>query len=233
MYSKQKICTPILWFKTSPGYVDVSVSLLLICCFIQKWSIWFGQQQSFWKGYCICHRQYSSDAFLESRQKVSMRKVPPLTVSSKHYNNIQFILNVQSDWSLFITETGLIVGKLIEGEVGMGSNLEICSELYFGVLEKTRMYSQGEGHCPITTNRLPRGETNQIIHSARSRGGAWVVQAPPLFLDQTEKIILETAPPPPNPYLRFSMTNACSTKDNITFPSLANHIVLFKFWKLS
>ena len=100
MYSKQKICTPILWFKTSPGYVDVSVSLLLICCFIQKWSIWFGQQQSFWKGYCICHRQYSSDAFLESRQKVSMRKVPPLTVSSVHYNNIQFILN--AEWLITI-----------------------------------------------------------------------------------------------------------------------------------
>ena len=27
-------------------------------------------------------------------------------------------------------------------------------------------------------------------------------------------------------------TNACSTKDNIPFPSLANHIVLSKFWKV-
>ena len=32
---------------------------------------------------------------------------------------------------------------------------------------------------------------------------------------------------------RFSSlpTNACSTEDNIPFPSLANHIVLSKFWK--
>ena len=27
-------------------------------------------------------------------------------------------------------------------------------------------------------------------------------------------------------------TNACSTEDNIPFPSLANHIVLSKFWKV-
>ena len=27
-------------------------------------------------------------------------------------------------------------------------------------------------------------------------------------------------------------TNACSTADNISFPSLANHIVLSKFWKV-
>ena len=27
-------------------------------------------------------------------------------------------------------------------------------------------------------------------------------------------------------------TNACSTENNITFPSLANHIVLSKFWKV-
>ena len=33
---------------------------------------------------------------------------------------------------------------------------------------------------------------------------------------------------------RFSFlpTNACSTEDNIPFPSLANHIVLSKFWKV-
>ena len=33
---------------------------------------------------------------------------------------------------------------------------------------------------------------------------------------------------------RFSSlpTNACSTEDNIPFPSLANHIVLSKFWKV-
>ena len=33
---------------------------------------------------------------------------------------------------------------------------------------------------------------------------------------------------------RFSClpTNACSTEDNIPFPSLANHIVLSKFWKV-
>ena len=32
---------------------------------------------------------------------------------------------------------------------------------------------------------------------------------------------------------RFSSlpTNACSTENNIAFPSLANHIVLSKFWK--
>ena len=27
-------------------------------------------------------------------------------------------------------------------------------------------------------------------------------------------------------------TNACSTENNIPFPSLANHIVLSKFWKV-
>ena len=27
-------------------------------------------------------------------------------------------------------------------------------------------------------------------------------------------------------------TNACSTEDNIPFPSLANHVVLSKFWKV-
>ena len=107
---------------------------------------------------------------------------------------------MQSDWSLFITETGLIEGKLIESEVGMGSNLGIwskhihlaCTELYFGVLKKMKLYSQGEGHCPITTNRLSQGETNQIIHSGGSRGGTWVARAPPLFLDQSKKIFLET-----------------------------------------
>ena len=33
---------------------------------------------------------------------------------------------------------------------------------------------------------------------------------------------------------RFSSlpTNACSTEDNIPFPSLANHIVLSKSWKV-
>ena len=33
---------------------------------------------------------------------------------------------------------------------------------------------------------------------------------------------------------RFSSlpTNACSTQENIPFPSLANHIVLSKFWKV-
>ena len=33
---------------------------------------------------------------------------------------------------------------------------------------------------------------------------------------------------------RFSSlpTNACSTEDNIPFPSLANHIILSKFWKV-
>ena len=33
---------------------------------------------------------------------------------------------------------------------------------------------------------------------------------------------------------RFSSlpTNACSTEDNIPFPSLANYIVLSKFWKV-
>ena len=33
---------------------------------------------------------------------------------------------------------------------------------------------------------------------------------------------------------RFSSlpTNACSTEDNILFPSLANHIILSKFWKV-
>ena len=28
-------------------------------------------------------------------------------------------------------------------------------------------------------------------------------------------------------------TNACSTEYNISFPSLANHIVLSKFWKVN
>ena len=34
--------------------------------------------------------------------------------------------------------------------------------------------------------------------------------------------------------VRFSSlpTNACSTEDNIPFPSLANHTVLSKFWKV-
>ena len=33
---------------------------------------------------------------------------------------------------------------------------------------------------------------------------------------------------------RFSSlpTNACSTEDNIPFPSLANHIILSKFWNV-
>ena len=107
---------------------------------------------------------------------------------------------MQSDWSLFITETGTIAAKLIESEVGLGTHLGIwnkhiqlaCGELYFSVLEKMRLYSQGEGHCPITTNRLPQGEANQIIHSGVSRGGTWVAWAPPLFLDRSEKIFLET-----------------------------------------
>ena len=82
---------------------------------------------------------------------------PAFTVSSDR--TIQFILNEQSDWSLFITETELIAGKVIESEGALGTHLGIwskhihlaCTELYFGVLEKTRLYSQGEGHCPIMT----------------------------------------------------------------------------------
>ena len=30
----------------------------------------------------------------------------------------------------------------------------------------------------------------------------------------------------------INLTNAYSTEDNIPFPSLANHIVLTKFWKV-
>ena len=89
----------------------------------------------------------------------------------------------------------MIVCKVIESEVGLGTQLGIwskhihlaCTELYFSVLEKTRLYSQGEGHCPITTNRLTQSETNHIIHSGGSGGGAWVARAPPLFLRPKRK----------------------------------------------
>ena len=71
----------------------------------------------------------------------------------------------------------------------MGSNLGIwskhiylaCTVLYFGVLEKMRLYSQGEGHCPITTNIRPQGETNQFIHRGGSRGGTWGPELPYIF----------------------------------------------------
>ena len=102
-------------------------------------------------------------------------------------------VNVQSDKSLFITETGLIVGKLIKSEVGMGTNLGIwskhihlaCRVLYFGVLQKPRLYSQGEG-CPITTKLIDFHRVKQIwSFTVVDPGEGTGALGSPHILDQT------------------------------------------------